>query len=180
MNNERTHYFEKYKDKDGVEINLGDNVFGEDGKIWHVTEIKYALVNTHPITAEEVTVDFSNNCFIHGETRDLKPKWLSHKLQSKESPALNSMELDFGMNLSRILERLSLNLESLMRLKPQEFITAVDFSEKKFSSIHDVEQAQLELEKYFEKRHNIDINWVRKKYDAGFKVSKQKADEVVF
>ena len=61
--------FNKPKDKDGVVINLGDVVYGEDGRGWRVTEIRYGKWTAYPIGAQSINT---------AESKDLKPHWLTH------------------------------------------------------------------------------------------------------
>lgn len=62
--------FNKPKDKDGVVINLGDVVYGEDGRGWRVTEIRYGKWAAYPIGAQSINTI---------ESKDLKPHWLTHR-----------------------------------------------------------------------------------------------------
>jgi hypothetical protein len=61
------------KDKDGVPIHVGDTVYGEDGRAWHVEGISLGRwakwVEGHVVHAMGDS----------GQWRDLMPEWLTHE-----------------------------------------------------------------------------------------------------
>ena len=68
-------FFKKYRDKDGAFINLGDELYGEDGRKWYVAEVRYGKspTPTYPIVCKGE----SPYKEYFGATKELKPKWLS-------------------------------------------------------------------------------------------------------
>ena len=61
------------RDRDGVPINVGDTVYGEDGRAWHVEGISLGWwakwVEGHVVHAMGDS----------GQWRDLMPEWLTHE-----------------------------------------------------------------------------------------------------
>lgn len=71
--------------KDGKPIRVGDTVFGEDDKPWHVQSITIGELSTTP---SRVIRALNGAC----ERRYLKPEWLTHKCP--DSWAQIAYELD--------------------------------------------------------------------------------------
>lgn len=61
------------RDRDGVPIHVGDTVYGEDGRAWHVRGVTIGEKSiAHPEHAIRATSDAN-------EWRYLKPEWLTHE-----------------------------------------------------------------------------------------------------
>lgn len=108
---DKQHYFKKFQDKNGKDINLGDNLYGEDGKLWRVLEIKYSLTDPYTIKAQEIEIDYKNEIFKKGKKiRDLKPKWLSSEVNINKTK-MSSEEFLLGQEFYSSLETIRLLLE---------------------------------------------------------------------
>ena len=66
------NYFEKYRDKNGEVLNIGDIVRGNDSRLWKIDSFVFSATVTHPIFAHRMTDDLKDA----GDIRQLKPKWL--------------------------------------------------------------------------------------------------------
>ena len=77
---EMNAFYPKYLDKNKEIINLGDTLYGEDGKAWKINMVVYATEETHPLGAWNVKDDGTE-----GEIyKALKPKWLTHQDPNKK------------------------------------------------------------------------------------------------
>ena len=61
------------RDRDGVPIHVGETVYGEDGRAWHVRGVTIGEKSiAHPEHVIRATSDAE-------QLRDLKPEWLTHE-----------------------------------------------------------------------------------------------------
>ena len=79
-------FYKKYRDKEGEIIEIGDTVYGEDGRAWWVKEVCYGFDCKYPIVGElRVPIEELNVVeFCTPTTKRLRPKWLTHHCTSWE------------------------------------------------------------------------------------------------
>lgn len=87
-----TDYFEKYRDKNGDVLNIGDVVRGNDSRLWKIDSFVFSNTVTHPIFAHRVTEDGKDA----GDIRQLKPKWLTKYTPVNYKKWLESVVANFG------------------------------------------------------------------------------------
>ena len=90
---ETPNFYPKLIDKDGNLINIGDVLYGEDGKAWKVDNILYSAEMSHPVGVWGVNEDGTPNY----EYQAFTPKWLSRKNPKPEPLALDADALDEWM-----------------------------------------------------------------------------------
>jgi hypothetical protein len=93
INGETPNFYPKLLDKDGCVINIGDTLYGEDGRMWKIQSVEYSENETFPIFAYEVDEDGDDV----GVVEILKPKWLSRKNPKPKPSALAANTLDEWM-----------------------------------------------------------------------------------
>ena len=81
---ETSNFYPKYLDKDGFVINIGDVLFGSDGKAWKISCISYDPHCEYSIIAWDVLDDGSTGT----DMKSLKPKWLT-----RQNPKPNPTQL---------------------------------------------------------------------------------------
>ena len=77
---ETNGFYPKYLDKNKEIINIGDVLYGEDGKAWNITGVTYREDDDYPLIAW--SVDEGGNHRL--PLKQLKPKWLTHENPNKK------------------------------------------------------------------------------------------------
>ena len=90
---ETPNFYPKLLDKDGNLINIGDVLYGNDGKAWKITMVAYSKNMAYPLAARNVREDGTEDLL----DKCLKPRWLSRKNPKPEPLALDADALDEWM-----------------------------------------------------------------------------------
>ena len=77
---ETNGFYPKYLDKNKEIINIGDVLYGEDGKAWKIALVGYAKKMSHPLGAWNIEDDGTEGTIY----KALKPKWLTHENPNKK------------------------------------------------------------------------------------------------
>jgi hypothetical protein len=82
--------YPKYLDKNHKIINLGDVLYGEDGKAWTIEQACYGEKVKYPLTGRlHIPIEDLDGCtevdeFYNPTIKELKPKWLTHDNPNKK------------------------------------------------------------------------------------------------
>ena len=90
---ETPNFYPKLLDKDGNLINIGDVLYGEDGKAWKIATVAYSERMNHPLGAWWIDEDGVERLIY----KALKPKWLSRKNPKSKPSDLDVDTLDEWM-----------------------------------------------------------------------------------
>ena len=93
IDGETPNFYPKLLDKDGNVINIGDVLYGEDGKTWKIATVAYSERMNHPLGAWWIDEDGVERLIY----KALKPKWLSRKNPKSKPSDLDVDTLDEWM-----------------------------------------------------------------------------------